>query len=323
LADAAIAIKHLLNNLRGIRAPSLQSTGGVKVNPAVNQPVSWGAHARHKSLLNTLLVCFCLSFCNSLLHADTLRLATTTSTANSGLLDAILPEFQRQSGIEVQVIAVGTGAALRLGRDGDVDVLLVHAPKAEQAFINSGYGSHRTSVMYNDFIIIGPAADPANIRGLKEAGEALRHIAQQQATFISRGDDSGTHKKEKLLWQQIQILPKGSWYREAGQGMGKVLQISNETNGYTLIDRGTWLAYSSKVDLDVLVEGDPQLFNPYSVIQINTQRFPDLNHQGAAAFRQWLVSQPTQQLIANFRINNKALFVPSANTAVAATQVAE
>ena len=267
-----------------------------------------------------LLLAFSLTLSSQVLHADTLRLATTTSTANSGLLDAILPEFQRLTGTEVQVIAVGTGAALRMGRDGDVDVLLVHAPKAEQDFVAQGYGEQRTGIMYNDFVLVGPATDPAGIRGHSDVAAAMRQIAEQQAIFISRGDDSGTHKKEKALWQQADLHPKGRWYREAGQGMGKVLQISSETGGYTLTDRGTWLAYSSKVELELLLEGDKRLFNPYSVIQINPTRYADLNHPGAAAFRQWLVSAATQQLIADFRINNQPLFVPSANSTVTATE---
>ncbi|MEH6469785.1 MAG: substrate-binding domain-containing protein [Halopseudomonas sp.] len=267
-----------------------------------------------------LLLWMPLSLGSPLLQADTLRLATTTSTYNSGLLDAILPEFQRQTGTEVLVIAVGTGAALRMGRDGDADVLLVHAPNAEQDFIDSGYGSHRTGVMYNDFVIVGPASDPAKIAGLKGVQQAMQQIAQQQAIFVSRGDDSGTHKKEKRLWKLANIEPVGRWYREAGQGMGKVLQISNEMEGYTLTDRGTWLAYENKVALKLLTEGDSRLFNPYSVMQINAERFADLNHTAAANFRRWLVSKPTQQLIGDFRINGKPLFVPSASAAMAVTE---
>ncbi|MEH6651085.1 MAG: substrate-binding domain-containing protein [Motiliproteus sp.] len=250
---------------------------------------------------------------------STLRLATTTSTYNSGLLDAILPTFSQQTGIEVQVIAVGTGAALRMGRDGDADALLVHAPAAEKAFIDRGYGNKRVGVMYNDFVIVGPASDPAAIAGLNDATAAMQKIAKQQAIFVSRGDDSGTHKKEQGLWRQAALVPAGKWYREAGQGMGKVLQISDEVEGYTLTDRGTWLAYESKVGLKLLVEGDSQLFNPYSVLQISPDRYGDLNHKGAAAFSRWLVSKTTQQQIADFRINGKPLFVPSASGSIAAT----
>lgn len=259
-----------------------------------------------------------------LAQADsTLRLATTTSTYNSGLLDAILPSFSEQTGIEVQVIAVGTGAALRMGRNGDADALLVHAPAAEKKFIDRGHGVNRLGVMYNDFVIVGPLSDPAAIAGLSNAAEAMQQIAKQQAIFVSRGDDSGTHKKEQGLWRQAMLTPSGNWYREAGQGMGKVLQISDELEGYTLTDRGTWLAYENKVGLSLLVEGDSQLFNPYSVLQINPSRYADLNHQGAAAFSRWLVSKSTQQQIADFRINGKPLFVPSADDSIAGTATAE
>ena len=267
-------------------------------------------------LIPLLSIASCLISTTSI--ADVLRLATTTSTYNSGLLDAILPQFEQQHGIEVQVISVGTGAALRMGRDGDADLLLVHAPSAEKNFIEQGHGSERIGVMYNDFVIVGPASDPLAIGGLDDAGQALERIAQQQAIFVSRGDDSGTHKKERGLWQQAGIQPEGTWYREAGQGMGKVLQITDEMGGYTLTDRGTWLAYEAKLGLKLLVEGDQRLFNPYSVLKINPQRFVDLNHAGAETFSRWLVSQPTQQLIGDFRINGKPLFVPSADPALAA-----
>ena len=264
-----------------------------------------------------VLLMLWLSSSFALAESASLKLATTTSTYNSGLLDAILPDFQQRSGIEVQVIAVGTGAALRMGRDGDADVLLVHAPKAEKAFIDSGHGSERTGVMYNDFVLVGPASDPASIAGQQDVSAALAKISATQTPFISRGDDSGTHKKERSLWRQADLSPSGDWYREAGQGMGKVLQIADEMNGYTLTDRGTWLAYESKVGLKLLVEGDRRLFNPYSVLQINPARFSDLNHSGAQAFRDWLVSGSTQQLIADFRIDGKPLFVPSATEQVA------
>ncbi|WP_421870014.1 substrate-binding domain-containing protein [Motiliproteus sp.] len=264
------------------------------------------------------LISLCLLVLGSTsLQAETLKLATTTSTYNSGLLDAILPQFEQATGTEVHVIAVGTGAALRMGRDGDTDVLLVHAPSAEQQFIEQGHGVDRTGVMYNDFVIVGPAHDPAAIAGQTNVAQALQRVAESGALFVSRGDDSGTHKKEKSLWQQAHVSPSGDWYREAGQGMGKVLQIADEVGGYTLTDRGTWLAYQGKLQLGLLVEGDQRLFNPYSVMKINPQRYADLNHQGAEAFRQWLVSEQTQQQIADFRINGEPLFVPSAVTPVA------
>ncbi|WP_207061396.1 substrate-binding domain-containing protein [Motiliproteus sp. SC1-56] len=249
-------------------------------------------------------------------QAQPLRLATTTSTYNSGLLEAILPDFTRRTGIETQIIAVGTGAALRMGRSGDADVLLVHAPEAEKAFMAEGHGAHRTGVMYNDFVLVGPASDPAGTRGLSDAVQALRQIAEASAMFISRGDDSGTHKKERALWQSLGGTPTEG-YREAGQGMGKVLQIADQLGAYTLTDRGTWLAFADKLDLQVLVEGDPLLFNPYSVITINPKRFPDLNHEGAKQLQQWLTTPHTQQLIADFRINGQPLFVPSANAVTA------
>lgn len=244
--------------------------------------------------------------------ADSIKLATTTSTYNSGLLHVILPDFEQRTGIEVKVIAVGTGKALRMGQDGDADVLLVHAPSAEKKFMDQGFGVHRVGVMYNDFVVVGPASDPAGIKGGHDAAVALAKIAASQTPFISRGDDSGTHKKEKGLWQAAALTPNGSWYREAGQGMGKVLQIASELQGYSLTDRGTWLAYEPKVQLQLLVEGDKRLFNPYSVVQINPTRYPDLNHTGAQAFSQWLVADNTQRLIGEFKINSKPLFVPSA-----------
>ncbi|WP_210394568.1 substrate-binding domain-containing protein [Motiliproteus sediminis] len=249
---------------------------------------------------------------SSLLAADTLKLATTTSTYNSGLLAAILPDFTRQHGTEVKVIAVGTGKALRMGRDGDADVLLVHAPTAEQKFMDAGYGVDRLGVMYNDFVIVGPAADPAGVAGMNDAPAALAKIAASQTPFVSRGDDSGTHKKERLLWKDAGITPSGDWYREAGQGMGKVLQIASELQGYSLTDRGTWLAYEPKVQLQLVAEGDKRLFNPYSVMRVNPARYADLNHKGAIAFSQWLVSASTQKLIGEFKVNGKPLFVPSA-----------
>ncbi len=246
-------------------------------------------------------------------HADFLKLATTTSTYNSGLLDAIVPDFERQTGTHVLIIAVGTGKALRMGRDGDADLLLVHAPEAEKEFMDNGYGNNRRAVMYNDFVIVGPASDPAAIAGQTDVAHALQKIARAQAVFVSRGDDSGTHKKERHLWLAATLTPAGSWYREAGQGMGKVLQIADELQGYALTDRGTWLAYKNKVTLKLVVEGDQRLFNPYSVMQINPERFADLNHTAALSFSDWLRSSETQQKIKHFRINGEPLFIPSAN----------
>lgn len=248
-------------------------------------------------------------------HANPLiRLATTTSTDNSGLLNYLLPNFEKETGYQVHVIAVGTGKALRMGRDGDVDVLLVHAPPAEQKFIDEGYEEQRISVMYNDFVIVGPPDDPAGLDKAKSAKEAMGRIASHQATFVSRGDDSGTHKKERSIWKSVGVEPLGQWYREAGQGMGKVLQITAEMNGYTLTDRGTWLAYENKTPLRIVFEKDPALFNPYSIIAIGTKRFPDTNYDGAMDLVKWFITPSTQQLIADYKLNNEQLFTPAADS---------
>ncbi|MCP4288349.1 MAG: solute-binding protein [Gammaproteobacteria bacterium] len=248
--------------------------------------------------------------------ADTpiVRLATTTSTDNSGLLAVLLPEFERQAGVKVHVIAVGTGKALRMGRDGDVDLVLIHAPSAEKQFVDAGYGIDRHGVMYNDFVLVGPHADPAAINQSGDASIALGRIAAKQALFISRGDDSGTHKKERKLWRSAGVNPTGDWYREAGQGMGKVLQIANELNAYTITDRGTWLAYLGKSTLKVLFEGDPRLFNPYGIIAVNPARYPDVNYQGAVKLIEWITSESGQRIIGEFTIAGTQLFTPSANT---------
>lgn len=241
-----------------------------------------------------------------------LRMATTTSTENSGLLEAILPKFEKSSGYEVHVIAVGTGKALRMGRDGDVDVVLVHAPPAEKKFVLGGYGVNRRHVMYNDFVIVGPASDPAGIKGMKDSAQSLAKIAKKQAVFVSRGDDSGTNKKEIRLWKAAGIKPHGAWYREAGQGMGKVLQMSAELGAYTLTDRGTWLSMADKLPLKILVEGEPRLYNPYGVIAVHPGRYPDINYRGAMAFIAWITSPKGQSLIAHYRVHGKQLFTPMA-----------
>ena len=255
-------------------------------------------------------------------HAEQkiLRLATTTSTDNSGLLKYLLPVFEKNSGYKVQVIAVGTGKALRMGQDGDADVLLVHAPPAEEKFMAGEYGVNRRYVMYNDFIIVGPKNDPAGIRGIKDAKTALEKIARTRSVFISRGDDSGTNKKEKELWKETGIQPQGDWYKAAGQGMGKVLLMTDELRGYTLVDRGTWLSMQGKVGLRILVQGDQQLFNPYHVIAVNPARYPDANYTGAMALISWLTSIEGQHLVAQFRVNGQELFVPTAIPAKVASE---
>jgi tungstate transport system substrate-binding protein len=243
-----------------------------------------------------------------------IRLATTTSTENSGLLDYLLPEFKRETGYSVHVIAVGTGKALRMARDGDVDLVLVHARAAEEQFINQGHGIDRRDVMYNDFIIVGPPADPAAVRQSRTAAEALRRIARGGHLFVSRGDDSGTHKKERQLWQAIDFEPAVSWYREAGQGMGKVLQISGELGAYTVTDRGTWLAMEDKLPLELLFEGDEPLHNPYGIIAVNPDRHPHAESAGAEALVDWIISTEGQRLIGDYRVNGQRLFIPNAAT---------
>ena len=241
-----------------------------------------------------------------------LKLATTTSTDNSGLLKAILPIFEKDSGYKVHVIAVGTGKALRMGQDGDVDVVLVHARSAEDKFIAQGFGEKRYDVMYNDFVIVGPASDPAGIKNAGSVADVMKKIASGQNIFVSRGDDSGTNKKEIKLWQNAGISPSGDWYREAGQGMGKVLQIASELDAYTLADRGTWLAYENKVASKLLFAGDKSMFNPYGIIALSKSRYPDLNHAGAQALIDWLISEEGQKLIGEFKVNGKQLFIPDA-----------
>ena len=244
----------------------------------------------------------------------TIRLATTTSTDNSGLLSQLLPRFTESSGYDVHVIAVGTGKALRMGRDGDVDLVLVHARQAEDKFVADGFGEKRYGVMYNDFVIVGPEGDPAGIRNAQSAAEALAAIAQSRSIFVSRGDDSGTHQKELRLWHAAKSTPSGRWYREAGQGMGKVLQIAAEMDGYTLTDRGTWLAYEKKSPLQIAFEGDPVLYNPYGIIAVNPARHPDANHRGAVALIKWMISPAGQEMIRNFRIGKHSLFTPAADS---------
>ena len=246
--------------------------------------------------------------------SKTLRLATTTSTENSGLLQDLLPYFERKTGYTVHVIAVGTGKALRMGRDGDVDVVLVHAPAAEQKFVDEGAGVKRVKVMYNDFVIVGPADDPASVSSSTSGIDALSKIAKSQALFISRGDDSGTNKKELSLWKDAGIKPQGDWYREAGQGMGKVLQMSGELAAYTLTDRGTWLAYQTKSPLKITYEGDPILFNPYGIIAVNPARYPDINSAGAQALIDWITSPDGQRMIGSYTVAGSLLFTPSADT---------
>lgn len=244
--------------------------------------------------------------------AHRVRLATTTSTYHSGLLDYLLPEFEKDTGYKVDVLAAGTGKSLKMGENGDVDLVMTHAPKAEATFVEKGYGVLPRKLMYNDFVVVGPKNDPAKIAGEKNVVDVFKQIAHNNVTFISRGDDSGTHKKELGIWQQTTLEPNFGGYRSVGQGMGPTLNMASEMQGYTLTDRGTWLAYNNKVDLSVLFEGDEKLFNPYQVILVNPERYPSINYQGAKAFSDWLVNPRGQALINSFLLNGQPLFVANA-----------
>ena len=242
-------------------------------------------------------------------------LQSTTSTENSGLFDAILPKFTAKTGIEVRVVAVGTGQAIRNAQNGDGDVLLVHDKPSEETFVADGYGVERFDVMYNDFVIAGPSSDPAAIAGLKSASEALRKIAAAKAVFVSRGDDSGTHKAELKLWRAAgvdAVAASGTWYREAGQGMGPTLNTAIGMNGYVLTDRATWSAFKAKREHRTLVEGDAALFNQYGVILVNPARHPHVKATQGQAFVDWLISPDGQQAIADFKIEVEQQFFPNA-----------
>lgn len=235
-------------------------------------------------------------------------LATTTSTQDSGLLDALLPVFEQQSGISVKVIAVGTGQAIKLGEEGNADVLLVHSRKAEDEFVEKGFGINAYDVMYNQFYIVGPAEDPAGIKGVQSAKEAMAKIAEKQSPFVSRGDDSGTDKKEKSIWKEAAITPEGSWYISSGQGMGETLQMADEMRAYTLTDEATFL--SRKLNLEVLVQGDKSLLNPYGIIQVKSSTKPE---EGMQLIR-FFTEEQGQKLIGEFgkETYGKGLFVPDA-----------
>ena len=242
-------------------------------------------------------------------------LQSTTSTQNSGLFDAILPGFTARSGVEVRVVAVGTGQALKNARNGDGDVLLVHAKPAEEAFVAEGFGVERLDVMYNDFVIVGPPADPAGIAGKADATAALKAVAEAGAPFASRGDDSGTHKKELALWTAAGVDPaaaSGTWYRETGSGMGATLNTASGLGAYALADRGTWISFANKGDLEILLEGDERLFNPYGVILVNPARHPHVKAKEGQAFIDWLVSPAGQTAIGNYRVDGLQLFFPNA-----------
>jgi tungstate transport system substrate-binding protein len=249
----------------------------------------------------------------SALSQQTIRLSTTTSTEHSGLLNFLLPEFEAQTNTKVRVISVGTGKALELAKNGDVDVTLVHARASEDKFVADGHGIQRREVMYNDFVIVGPVSDPAGIKGMQDVSAALRKIVETRARFISRGDNSGTDQKEQALWKHVGVKPSGSAYVSAGLGMGEILNMAAELQAYALTDRATYLAYRAKTGLIVAVEGDARMINPYGIIAVNPVRHPHVNHKGAMQLIDWLASDTGQQRIAAFKVNSQQLFFPSAS----------
>jgi tungstate transport system substrate-binding protein len=268
------------------------------------------AHALSLALLATTMLC-----APARAQEKSIIVQSTTSTANSGLYDYILPTFTDKTGITVNVVAVGTGQAIKNAQNGDGDVLLVHAKSAEEAFVAEGYGVERFDVMYNDFIIVGPPSDPAGIAGMKDAAAAFRKIADEKAVFASRGDNSGTHKKERQLWQEAGVDPtaaSGQWYRETGSGMGATLNTAVGMSAYTMTDRGTWISFGNKGDYKILVEGAPNLFNQYGVILVNPEKHPRVKAAEGQAFIDWLLSDEGQQAIASYQLDGQQLFFPNA-----------
>ncbi len=249
-------------------------------------------------------------------HADqSILVQSTTSTANSGLYEFILPEFESETGVQVRVVAVGTGQAIRNARNCDADVLLVHAKSAEEQFVADGFGVKRFDLMYNDFVIVGPADNPANIQATDTTARALANINSSKSVFVSRGDNSGTHKKERSLWEMANIdtLPaNGTWYRETGSGMGATLNTAIGMGAYTLTDRATWISFGNRQQHRIFVEGDPELFNQYGVILVNSQRCPRVNSVAGQQFIDWLTGSPGQQLISSYQLQGEQLFYPNA-----------
>jgi tungstate transport system substrate-binding protein len=243
-----------------------------------------------------------------------MRIAVTTSFDNSGLADLILPAFTKQSGIKIEMVVVGTGQALKLGKRGDVDAVLVHAKPTELKYLKDGHASDRREIMYNDFIIVGPKSDPAKIRGVQKITQALQRIKNSKSIFLSRGDDSGTHKKEISLWKSAGMNMKtysGSWYRRTGSGMGATLNTGAALNGYIMVDRGTWLNFKNKQQLELLMAGDPPLFNQYGFLIVNQKRHPHVKSKFAMTLRDWLTSREGQELIGSYRVKGQQLFVPN------------
>lgn len=249
--------------------------------------------------------------------AEFIVVQSTTSTQNSGLYDHLLPEFTEKTGIEVRVVAVGTGQAIKNAQNGDGDVLLVHAKPAEEAFVADGFGVSRADVMYNDFIIVGPASDPAGVRGTDDVAVALSTIAQSQSVFASRGDDSGTHKKELALWKAAAVDPaqdSGTWYRETGSGMGATLNTGIGMDAYVMTDRATWIKFGNKADHEILVEGDTRMFNQYGVILVNPEKHANVKAEAGQVFIDWLLSDEGQDAIGAYQVDGKQLFFPNAGS---------
>ena len=295
------------------------SVEGVKVQPITNAPtIRMQTISQGKALLRlftTLAVLAALWACNT--SPQILIVATTTSTADSGLLDDILPPFEDEAKATVRVLAVGTGQAIALGERGDADIILIHERDREERFVAEGWGTQRKDVMYNDFVVVGPVLDPAGVSGAASAAQAFARISQaganDRAIFVSRGDQSGTHSKELLVWQLAGIEPNGSWYQPTGQGMGDTLTVANEFQAYTFSDRATYLARQDRLNLDILLEGDSSLLNPYAVIPVNPERHARVNHDLALAFVEYLTKYETQERIASFGLDTygQPLFYPN------------
>ncbi len=294
----------------------------------------------HLKRLSIVLTALLMISCSASKKDESITMSTTTSTENSGLLNELLPVFTAETGISVKVIAKGTGAAIRDGIDGNVDIIFVHAKAREEKFVSDGYGAYRIAVMHNDFVIVGPENDPASVGGMKNASEALKEIAGKKIPFISRGDDSGTHTKEQDLWKLSGTVMKsetrevvlkgekktltfqhpeglGEWYYSIGQGMGKTLTYAEEKQAYTITDRGTYLKYrfgrEQGLDLEILVQGDPALFNPYGIIPVSPEKHPHVKFEQAEKLAKWLVSEKAQKIIADYKIEGQQAFFPDAS----------
>ncbi len=259
--------------------------------------------------LKSLLFAAVAAFSAAAASAEDIKMAVTTSFENSGLAEILLPKIAEDTGINVQLIVVGTGQALKLGEQGDVDAVLVHSRPAEDAFLAAGFGTHRREIMYNDFVIVGPSSDPALAGEAAAATDALKAIAGAEAAFVSRGDDSGTHKKELSLWTAAGIDPSGDWYNAVGQGMGAALNTAAGLGAYILADRASWLNFGNKADLKIVFEGDPVLFNQYALIPVNPERHPHVKTEAVQKLEDWLTSETAKDLINGYEINGQTLFV--------------